>query len=286
MSCAKVEVVRVDVDTRELTVLHEAARPMIPHRRGPGSWYECGVYFNESGSRAYWHSAGFSNTFDWKTGKPIQERANDIWCTYLEVRGNKLLLCKLKNKASIHDAKSWRWQFQITNGGKHARLSGDGRFVASSGQTARSTVVWSTAKRAATCPPFGTKVKDLAFIEHTPYLITVNDEASPGAIRIWDIRAGRMAAPPIMIPDANYLGYLSVNRAGTFAAIGCSPHGIVVMDLRSWHENPLGDLSPEDVQLLSELNAGAKLDKGVLVGLTTNEWRQKSDDFRVRNPKF
>lgn len=283
--CGGAEVVLVDLKTRKITTVFKGDHKNIPMRWGPGDWIDSALRFDDSGKRlmsAYGHLV----VLDVETGELEYSIKSDRFITSLETKNNLLLRSGLKGVPVLHNFRTGRYIFEFANGGSIAHFSRDGRYAITSGSTSRSTSIWDTQKtRKMTCPPFGDRARDSAFIDGTPYVITV-DQSTENVIRFWDRREGRIAAPPMIVPDKDQLGYIHVAAGGKVAAIGCINHGLVVLDLQSWHEGALDQLSSEDLQLLAHINAGATLINGRLVRTTAANWINKWEDFQSRNPDY
>jgi hypothetical protein len=124
------------------------------------------------------------------------------------------------------------------------------------------------------------------FIHGTPYIIAGgNRDRLPAWIQVWDSITGRPAAPILEIPQA-IANDLLVTPDGRHAAMMCQPFGLVVVDLRSFHEDPLQGLPQEEAALWAEIQACSTIRQGQLVELSLKEWTERWDEIRLRRPDF
>ncbi len=294
VGCAGGQVLKIDIVTREVTEIYNREMKSTPWLLAPGEWDSIGLAFDPTGEILSWWGGLKAQLLDFsKGGIRFEPSFGTLW-TNIQIhndvclfsfRGQRPLALRITKGVEFKwikqkDGEEW----QHVGFGSLARLSQDGKYVVSSATTARQTSVWDI-DQGQIAASFGERAVDVNFIHNTTVIITVGD-TTPDSVRFWDRQSGHLAAPTQHIPGSRFTGWIRVSENGRFAAMTCTPYGLLVFDLRSLHEDPLQDLSPADAMLLAEINAGASINDGKLTKLEGPEWTSRWDDFKSRHPNF
>ncbi|MEZ6088768.1 MAG: WD40 repeat domain-containing serine/threonine protein kinase [Pirellulaceae bacterium] len=297
VACAAGEVLKIDVNSHQVTTLFEGKCEHHTWRMHRGEWDGCSMSFAFNGELLLWCFCGQSHVLDFNRGSIRYSPPR--WSSYTAAltSRNDVFLNSFVNHhpraLRFIQQKGWKWiKTEDDSGilpvgiGSVAKLSRDGRYVVSNGVAAHATRVWDLEQRRIACPPFGEGARDVDFIYGTPYVITAV-EGRPCSVHFWDRLRGCIASPTLEIPGSHSLTWIRVAESGHFAAMTCDPHGILVCDLRSFHDKPQQGISPEDARMLAEVNSGAWIEAGRITKLSDEkDWINRWDDFRNRHPDY
>lgn len=294
VGCAAGQVLKIDIVSREVTEIYNREMKSTPWLLAPGEWDSIGLAFDPTGDILSWWGGLKAQLLNFsKGGIRFEPSFGSLW-TNIEIH-NDVCLFSYRNHGPlalrITKRTGFKWikqkdvdKMQPVGTGSLARLSQDGRYVVSSATSAGQTSVFDI-EQGQMAASFGEGAVDVNFIHNTPVIITAGD-ATPDSVRFWDRHSGHMAAPTQHIPGSRFTGWIRVAENGQFAAMTCTPYGLLVFDLRSLHEDPAQGLSQADVMLLAEINAGASINDGKLTKLGGPEWISRWDEFRSRHPNF
>ena len=289
VACAAGQVVIVDMQTQTSTTLHETGIKNEAGRFFTADFSPGGAKFDPTGTTVVAYGLlGHTVAVDWKSKQLRFVDVSNFWTNDVAFRGGTALLSRSFRPGEVRRLATGEVlpvKIEWPNQAYLGRLSGNRWLMSGFG---RAASLWDLDKSERACAEmdFGAISFVADFIHHTPYIIGggIRDRLPPG-IQVWDSHTGRPAAPMLEFPgnDANDL---LVAPDGRHAAMTCPPHGLIVVDLRSFHEDPLRGLSPEESWLWAELQAKSTIRQGQLVALSLTEWIERWDDFRRRRPDF
>ncbi len=294
VGCIRGEVVTVNPDSLESTLLVDLkAKYEEPPPWGPHGYKGGGIAFDTGGDLLFWW--GFEKSWkvlDFATGRTqVTWPSEQSLPTGMAAHNGLVVVSNHNNRARMYDVTTGAYRGNaVRDGGNVAHLSRCGRYVVSTADIAQSITVWDIQQRRSTCGEFGIGGTDAHFIDNTPFVLSTTGNA----IHVWDRLTGRAVAPPLQIPGCQFLGVIRVAVDGKFAVLTCSPYGLLVLDLQSFHTDPLQGLSPADGLLLAEINSCASIREGRLMDLpdsydvrrVNNGWIYRWDDFKSRHPDF
>jgi WD40 repeat protein len=160
-------------------------------------------------------------------------------------------------------------------------FSPDGRYLLTSHRDGQVRY-WDWQGGKLACPsmaPHDTASTDAAITPDGRFALTVVFHR--GEIHVWELTTGRRVTPPVR------LGFIEANRLaitpdGRRALVSSLRGDLAVIDLEtllSPSSTPTADLA-----LLAELATARRIELGDLSGLTTDQWQERWDLLRERNP--
>jgi serine/threonine protein kinase/WD40 repeat protein len=163
------------------------------------------------------------------------------------------------------------------------RFSPDGRYLLTSHKDGQARYWdWKAGKLA--CPPMAhdNEIHDAAITADGRFALTAI--SGRPEMHVWELTTGRRVAPPLRVGfnDGSWCSRLAITPDGRRSLIGLWPMDLSVVDLE-----PI--LSPctaptADLALLAELATSQRIELGDLSGLTTDQWQERWNLLRERNP--
>jgi serine/threonine protein kinase/WD40 repeat protein len=171
----------------------------------------------------------------------------------------------------------------------HVSFSPDGRFLLTSHKDGQARV-WDWKAGVLACPPL--KHPDEVFagwiLPDGRHAVTACRGTS-GTLHVWELRTGKPVATPLRLApttDENRVGaYVSLSPDGKSAyAIVPNLNSLTRLSLAELLSEP--DLATEDLVLLGELASGRRIALGDESTLNSEEWLERWQRFRRRQPAF
>jgi WD40 repeat protein len=217
---------------------------------------------------------------------------NGVHCRSFSLAADSRLLATIvngKNAAQVWDLATGRALSQpLPHPGDYhglffACFSPDGQHLLT-GCRDGQVRCWDWQAGKLVCPPLAhaNEVFDVAFTPDGRCALTTLREAAQ--LHLWDLTTGRRIAPPIRLAAAENASThtLAVTPDGRRALVCFKPADVAVLDLEALLSP--GPTPPADLALLAELTTAQRIEVGDLSGLTTEQWQERWDRLRERNP--
>lgn len=146
---------------------------------------------------------------------------------------------------------------------------------------------WRAGKLA--CPPMGLddEVFDVAITPDGRFALAAV-RGAPRRLHIWELATGKPIAPPVQpgnsaapLPSSHTV---AITPDGRRALVNFSPRDLAVVDLEALLSPSAAPVA--DLALLAELATAQSIEAGDLNGLTTDQWQQRWNLLRERNPQL
>jgi WD40 repeat protein/tetratricopeptide (TPR) repeat protein len=161
------------------------------------------------------------------------------------------------------------------------RFSPDGRYLITSHKDGQVRYWdWQAGKLACPSMAHDSETHDATITPDGRFALTPTGGRE---MHVWELTTGRLVAPPVRLSfhERVFCSQLAITPDGRRAWVAVWP-GLAVVDLEAL-------LSPSitptaDLALLAELATAQRIDVGDLSGLTTDQWLERWNRLRERNP--
>jgi hypothetical protein len=176
-----------------------------------------------------------------------------------------------------------------------ARFSADGRYLLTCHKDGQDRYWdWHAAKLA--CPPMANdnESHDVAITQDGRFALSV--VGGRPEVHLWELKTGRRVAPRVRVGliEGGWCLTLAITPDGRRALVSFSGTAVgesttsrmdlAVVDLEALLSPP--SISTADLALLAELATARHIELGDLSGLTTDQWQDRWNLLRQRNPNL
>lgn len=289
--CGDGHVLKMDTLTRTTRTLLDGHSRNVRGQPSPGNYSSGGVSFSADGSLLFEFGIDVNaHAIDLKTGKVRYTFTRAYSGTQVDSTDQLGIYTATNQQTQVFRVRNGMWigEVPIGNSG-FTRLSRDGRYVLTGGGRSGNLAVWDLKQKQFAGPQIEsleqmTLMGD--FIHGTPYIIVVSSKMPDQWIQVYDWQSGRRVSPRIAPPHCPVLTDLRTSPDGRFASMMAPGLGLLMLDLNSYHDDPLQGLSPQDAKLLAEINAGAIVENSRIVRLNGLKWIERWNDFCSRHPNY
>ena len=170
------------------------------------------------------------------------------------------------------------------------RFSPDGRHLLTAHQDGQARYWdWQAGKLACPAMPFDNDVMDAAITPDGRFALTAVRKRPE--MQVWELATGRRVAPSVRFApqDGGSALRVAVTPDGRRALVTYWGSGTTIGNFRLAVVDLEALLAPSrlptnDLRLLAELTTGRRIELGDLSGLTVDQWLQRWDQLRERNP--
>jgi serine/threonine protein kinase/WD40 repeat protein/tetratricopeptide (TPR) repeat protein len=161
------------------------------------------------------------------------------------------------------------------------RFSPDGRYLLTSHKDGQNRYWdWQAGKLACPSMAHDSETHDGAITPDGRYVLTVIGRPE---MHVWELATGRRVAPPVRLGfREGTCSQLAITPDGRRALVGFWPLDLAVVDLEALLSP--STTPPTDLGLLAELATAQRIELGDLSSMTTDQWLERWNLLRERNP--
>ena len=144
---------------------------------------------------------------------------------------------------------------------------------------------WQAGKLACPAMAHSDEVFDVAITPDGRYAVTAV-RGAPRRIRLWELATGKPLAPPVRLADeeGGSTEMLALTPDGLRALVGTSRRALSLVDLNPLCSSPTRPTA--EWALMAELTTAQRIAVGDLNGLTNEQWQERWNLLRERNPQL